>query len=278
MNSERVSYNQLENCGSVQLLKSGQLLLKQTRNKVERHTPNYLFHYVTAGSGWVSFENGSENSISKGDWFFCFPGQKISYWQNPVNPWLYRWIEFSGDEIIKILNRMGIFSDTHQLKNEYDKKIESMIEEMRELFSKNSIANAYRGNARLLDLFAYMLDQCAKVSRQKKIKPTTLEDTVEKAMRFMKNHFTEGLQVNQVVDYIGFERSYFSKVFAEVKDVSIQETLLRLREEKAKELLKNDDYAIGTISQTLGFSEAKVFSRFFKSRTGLSPKRWREKT
>jgi YesN/AraC family two-component response regulator len=93
----------------------------------------------------------------------------------------------------------------------------------------------------------------------------------------MDEHFVEGIQINQVINYTGYDRSYFSKVFSEQIGYSLKEYLALLREKKAKELLMDTRLSIGSVAQSIGFSESKTFSRFFTARTGYSPKGWQKK-
>lgn len=69
--------------------------------------------------------------------------------------------------------------------------------------------------------------------------------------------------------------SALSKLFSEVKGVSIERYYTALRIERAKELLAYDELALNEIADRLGFSSSAHLSARFKSVTGLSPSQFK---
>ncbi|MFD2878355.1 helix-turn-helix transcriptional regulator [Paenibacillus rhizoplanae] len=59
--------------------------------------------------------------------------------------------------------------------------------------------------------------------------------------------------------------------------MTFTEYLLRLRLDKAKELLQDGDRKISTIALSVGFRDAGYFTRVFKRETGLAPEEFRKK-
>ena len=104
-----------------------------------------------------------------------------------------------------------------------------------------------------------------------------LREYVERACQFMVNHFAHGIGGMDVTCHIGFERSYFSKVFSRITGTTIRDYLARLRQQRAEELLRRSDLPIEAIAHAVGYDGAKVFSRFFKHRTGASPRTYRQR-
>jgi AraC-like DNA-binding protein/quercetin dioxygenase-like cupin family protein len=272
-----VAFNRFEEIGTPSLLKSGVLINKQARNPVRRSTPNYLFHYITSGSGWVQFQNASVIKLKRGDWFYCFPGQEIMYRQEENDPWLYRWVQFKGADLHLLLKSMTIEKDTYFRSNTYDEKIEKYFEEIRLKLASGEKVQSLLATARLLELFSYLMSQVEYKNKARYSKGCPKHAAIEKAMRFMDEHFVEGIQINQVINYTGYDRSYFSKVFSEQIGFSLKEYLALLREKKAKELLMDTRLSVGSVAQSIGFSESKTFSRFFTARTGYSPRGWQKK-
>jgi len=275
--NDNVSYNRFDQISVPLLFKSGYLEFKHTRSQVRRQTPNYLFHYITEGSGWVKFSKSEPLKLKRGDWFFCYPGQEMTYAQDVNNPWLYRWIEFYGKDVDSMLRTMGIFKDTHVKSGGYHSQIEKYFEKMRVLLSEGEISSSLRASSCLGELFSFMFEQSTYTKQISKPRLESVHDGIDKAIHFMENHYVEGIQVNQVIDYVGFERTYFSKIFSLVTGKSLRNYLSDLREKQAKALLKDSHLTIADVATTVGFHEPKSFSRFFSSKTGLSPVQWRKK-
>ena len=65
-------------------------------------------------------------------------------------------------------------------------------------------------------------------------------------------------------------------MFREHRHESVHEFLLRMRMDQARQLLCDERLAIKEVSARLNFSNEFYFSRFFRKRTGMSPRRFRE--
>jgi AraC-like DNA-binding protein len=70
-------------------------------------------------------------------------------------------------------------------------------------------------------------------------------------------------------------RSHFMRVFRRATGQPPIEYLVRLRLQKAMELLAQTDLAITTIAMEVGFNDSNYFSRQFKAATGTSPSQYR---
>jgi two-component system response regulator YesN len=91
-----------------------------------------------------------------------------------------------------------------------------------------------------------------------------------------KNYCTE-IRLSMFREKYYFSKEYLSKRFKQKYGVGIYEYALKLRMERAKELLMNDDLQIQDISERLGYSNNNYFSKAFKNYYGLSPTEFREK-
>jgi len=83
-------------------------------------------------------------------------------------------------------------------------------------------------------------------------------------------------RVPDLADAAGVSRSGLQRMFREFRHESIHEFLQRVRLDQARQLLCDERLAIKEISARLSFSSEFYFSRFFRKRTGLSPRQFRE--
>ena len=65
--------------------------------------------------------------------------------------------------------------------------------------------------------------------------------------------------------------------FKKYYDVSPIQYLLRIRIEKAKELLEETNQKVGDIASSVGFSAQQRFNDIFKKNLGVSPSEYRQK-
>ena len=85
-------------------------------------------------------------------------------------------------------------------------------------------------------------------------------------------------KVTEVAQAARMSRSGLQRMFRTFQHESIHEFLLRMRLDQARRLLCDERLAIKEISARLNFSSEFYFSRFFRKRTGLSPRQFRECT
>ncbi len=100
---------------------------------------------------------------------------------------------------------------------------------------------------------------------------------VQQASRFMQQHYDKDIQIESVAQYIGLERSYFSKVFKARTGIAPYEYIMNLRCSKGKLLLLETAMPVEHIALMIGFKDSFHFSSFFKKKTGLSPLNYRIK-
>ncbi|SFL25553.1 two-component system, response regulator YesN [Paenibacillus sp. 1_12] len=102
------------------------------------------------------------------------------------------------------------------------------------------------------------------------------ENAVFKAERYMEEHYSESLPLQQVASHVHLNASYFSHLFKKETGRSFIDYLIELRMEKAKQLLSNTDMKITEISGRIGYDLPNYFAKLFKQATGLSPKDYRK--
>ncbi len=88
-------------------------------------------------------------------------------------------------------------------------------------------------------------------------------------------HYAESLPKQNYSDYIsekvGYDYTYLSNVFSEVKGITIQHFIILNKIERVKELILYDELSISEIAYRLNYSSVAHLSAQFKKVTGLSP-------
>lgn len=93
-------------------------------------------------------------------------------------------------------------------------------------------------------------------------------------------HYSDELPKINYSDYIseklGYDYTYLSNIFSEVKGITLQKYIIMHRIEKVKELLLYDDLNLTEISYRLQYSSVAHLSNQFKKITGLSPSYYKQ--
>jgi AraC-like DNA-binding protein len=88
-------------------------------------------------------------------------------------------------------------------------------------------------------------------------------------------HYADKLPSTNYSEYLsqklGYDYTYLSNMFSEVKGITIQQFIILHKIEKAKELLLYDELTLTEISYKLQYSSVAHLSNQFKKITGLSP-------
>lgn len=103
------------------------------------------------------------------------------------------------------------------------------------------------------------------------------QDTLLKAIRYMKDNLGKKVTLDEVADYVGFSPTYFSKIFSEEFKETFSAYMTRLRIERAMELLILEDMQVGEISATVGFEDQSYFTNVFRKFAGVTPAKFRKK-
>jgi two-component system response regulator YesN len=99
---------------------------------------------------------------------------------------------------------------------------------------------------------------------------------IQLCMEYMGEHYMEDLALDQIAQKFFFSPTYFSSFFKIHTLMTFTEYLLKLRLEKAKELLLDGERKISDVAASVGYRDAGYFIRLFKRDCGLSPDDYRK--
>ena len=98
---------------------------------------------------------------------------------------------------------------------------------------------------------------------------------IRRAIKAFRQEPSKELDLNDVARAVGLSRSQFYARFRQCTGLSPRTYLDTLCCERASHLLSDPGVTIAEISERLGFSAQGHFTRFFKSKTGVSPNNFR---
>lgn len=102
---------------------------------------------------------------------------------------------------------------------------------------------------------------------------------VETIKKYIKNNLQdEELDLRKVSEQVMFSESYVKQVFRRETGEAFKDYVIRLRLEKARELLEKSSMSIREISEMCGYKNQRYFASSFKLHYGISPSEFREKS
>lgn len=98
---------------------------------------------------------------------------------------------------------------------------------------------------------------------------------VVSALSYINEYYSDVITLDQMSEMLGFDPSYFCRVFKSAIGATFTEYLNFVRVCKAETLLAKTNDSILDISERVGFSSPSYFNRVFKRYLNISPKHYR---
>jgi LacI family transcriptional regulator len=102
------------------------------------------------------------------------------------------------------------------------------------------------------------------------------DEAVVTALRYIRDHACEGIDVNEVVDRVPMSRSMLERRFRKFVGRSLNNEIVRVRLNRAVELLCATELEIKDIAHRAGFNSASYMGAVFAEKLGRTPGSYRD--
>ncbi|WP_219837191.1 response regulator [Paenibacillus sp. R14(2021)] len=99
---------------------------------------------------------------------------------------------------------------------------------------------------------------------------------VLKALEYMNVHYPDNLSLRSVAESVFLSPSYLGALFRVELGISFTDQLIRIRIQKAKEMLQHPELKLYEIAESVGYQNIGYFTGLFKRVTGFGPKEYRD--
>ena len=135
------------------------------------------------------------------------------------------------------------------------------------------LARMMRGEKASADQI-FIRPKCIVIRRSTEV--LAVEDRqIAAATRFIREHACEGIDVSDVLRAVPMSRSTLDRRFITLMNCSPKDEILRVRLNRAKQLLAETDFSLPIIAEKIGLEHAEYLSRIFKKRVGMTPSEFR---
>lgn len=133
--------------------------------------------------------------------------------------------------------------------------------------------NAFENTGIIEILHNFVISAFSYIHSEKEFQDTK---PIRMAKQFIEEHFAEEISLDIVARKIHLSSAYLSTIFRKETGLNFSEYLINCRLEAAKKLLKKTNKSMVEISENIGYSDVKYFSKLFNKVVGLKPSEYRK--
>ena len=222
------------------------------------------------GKGWVKLGKDVYD-LNPGNLVVILPGQVHSYGSDSEYPWTIHWCHAAGSAtryFTDMLARKDVLPILHvSCYLNLVPLFEAMIDELSLGYSTNHLTVASMALGHLLALIATG-GQSAQVDQFSR-------NRIPLAIDYMNSRWQKTVTVPDIARACNLSTSHFSTLFKKSTGYSPLDYFLRLKMQRAAEMLDTTTRPLKEIAADVGFSDPLYFSRVFHRIYKISPSEYR---
>lgn len=234
--------------------------------KIERQNSEcFVLEYIAEGEGTL-IKNEIPYKVKQNDAYLLTPCSSNKYYPDADKPYKKYWVNFESDVFFDIIKAYGLDGQTVFGNTDLTARFEELFK-LDKTSDKNDVI-CFKASeiifGMLMDIAAanHEIKQASELAKKIKI---TLDKSIYK-----------NFSVDNLSKELFTSTSQITREFKKYYGATPYDYLLDKRLEKAKILLSDTMTNVNKIADYLCFTDSHHFAKFFKSRTGYTPKQYRE--
>lgn len=152
--------------------------------------------------------------------------------------------------------------------------LKKIFKEIQNMKNFSGVAKTLFVNGKLLELISVLL---AETEKEYHGEYERYLSEINYACEFIENNCERHIRLADISQEVSLSPGFFHTVFKTIKGVTPLVYLLNIRIDRAKSLLRKSNISLAEIAILCGFGSQGYFNYVFKSKTGLTPKEYRDK-
>ncbi len=247
-------------------------ILHNYTRPLDRCCPDiYTVEFILSGAMLHGMDGGPQEKITRPAVFWHHPAHRYQY--GPVTPnsgWQHHWVSFRGDRGRRLLedgfmplSSAGFVYVSHPLKTE------EIFHQLLEISSHPSAQARARGIVLLEQLLYLCMEPAGKANDPYSNRIASLCERLQNKPQHTVDFADEARRA-------GLSYSHFRRLFRQQTGRPPHDYLLHCRMQRAADALKDRSRSIQQIAAECGYDDSAQFSKLFRQKVGLSPRRFRQ--
>lgn len=241
--------------------------------------------YILSGKGRYLVD-GKEFDVEAGDLVICNPGVKhthvVTNLKEPTIEFISGFTDFHFKNMppnsIILKDGSYILHTSSELKQEISKHCYAMIAEK----EGNKQGRYFMFKTHLMQMLLLVIREITEVEscEQKGCNFETYNKNyaVNRIINYLNENYEQKISLEQIAHNMYLSPVYISKIFKEETGESPINYLIKIRLEKAREILLDENSgSIKSIANLVGYEDVYHFSKLFKKYYGMSPLYYKKK-
>ena len=227
--------------------------------------------HCTAGRGWCRMA-GRKWTIEEGQVLLIPSGEAHAYGADGRAPWSINWIHFGGRSVPAYFEVLGATREQPLLNLSESAALVQAFEEIYGLlqlgYTESSLLALSTELGRFLGLLKIHQRGFYHKGRQ-------AEEKILESMAFMREHFGQNPCLEELAAQVGMSVPHYCSLFKRQTNSSPILFLIRLKMQRACELLTATEMPVAAIGREVGYGDQLYFWRIFKKTIGMAPTAYR---
>lgn len=233
--------------------------------------PTTLVIACLAGQGWVRLGK-RELTVAPGDVLWVSAGHAHAYGANAETPWTIEWAHATGAELAGWAEFLGLPREGGVIRREASTIAELQLGRVWQCLERGyTLANLVAAGAALRGVLAGIKGQRDTPGTR------SPRERVAATIDWMKANLARPTRLEDLAALAGMSEPHYSALFREQIGFSPVDFFLRLRIQRACQLLATSAAAVGEVAEEVGFADPYYFTRYFRRVMGCSPREYRTK-
>jgi AraC-like DNA-binding protein len=263
--------SEYEKSGAAWPIRMGHNIAKPNYHMGPKASPYFYLICITDGQG-TFVQRGRTFPLRKNDMFGLFPQVTHEYFTEQDKPLRQIFVAFDGKHALQLMEKIGLSPETPYIPGILNPAIIRLMWDFLELV--RNPADTYTDLARL-GKFHQVFDKLSQSNLAAARNESPPVSWVQQGMEYIEIHYAEGISVERVSEFVGIERTRFTKQFRKTYGATPMQVIQNLKMKEAKLLLEQTTYKLSEIAHSVGYPDLFSFSKAFKKNVGMPPNRYR---